>query len=305
MRKKFFSAVMCLLFVCSGCTIQAEDDLSSMKLENSSEKTSCQLLTEPLDSGENTWLLEELSKTGIESVTVNEQKNIALCTTTEQHFAPVYLLYDYDEYGDNVYHKSYLAIEMNSELLLKELENGSYGDALYVCDIDGDSIDEIIVQQTIGMSGGAGQYMSHIYKVDNEITEIFSSGSTNQFDTGFSSRLKDNFKLEIKNIFTGYITDLDFSNNEQYASAYFDENGKPRSNESIWCDSFREFIPEDVDNDGIFELVCLQYISLGCHSNYIGDIKSCLKYNVRTNEFETIRAEFIPAKSLVGIAVLS
>lgn len=309
MRKiNFFSVVICLFFVCSGCKIQSEDDLLSMKYEVSSGRINCQLLCEPLDLDENGWLFEELSKKGIENITVIGQRkdDVNLCNTTEQNLASVYLLYDYAEYGDNVYHKTYLAIEMNSELLLKDLETGSYGDTSYVCDVDGDNIDEIIVQQTVGMSGGSGQYMSRIFKViDDEIVEIFSSNNNNQFDTGFSSDLKNNFKMEIKNTFTGYTAILDFTTNEQYASAYFDKSGKVKCNDSIWCDSFRKFIPEDVDNDGIFELVCLQYVSLGGHSNYIGDVKSYLKYNVQTNKFEIIQSEFILAKSLEDIIVTS
>ena len=105
---------------------------------------------------------------------------------------------------------------------------------------------------------------------------------------------------EIKNKFTGYSTILDLSGYKVYHGVYFDETGKPlnKNEENVLFDSFREFTPADVDGDGTFELVCLQYASLYCHADYIGDAKSVLKYNSDTKEFEVIKAEFILAKEL-------
>ncbi|MBO4468246.1 MAG: hypothetical protein J5766_02985, partial [Clostridia bacterium] len=174
---------------------------------------------------------------------------------------------------------------------------GSYGDdKIFARDIDGDKADEIILQQIVGMTGGAGQYRSRIFKVvGDEIAEIFNSATGNIFDTGFIGVVKNGFKLEIKNKFNNYLNELDLSAENQYIGVYFDINGNATSNaeNEILCDSFREFVPEDIDNDGIFEIVCLQYVSLYGHSDYIGDAKSVLKFDFNKKEFIITEAEFI------------
>ncbi len=64
----------------------------------------------------------------------------------------------------------------------------------------------------------------------------------------------------------------------------------------ILSDSFSEFEPQDIDGDGVFEIVCLQYVSLLGHSDCIGNAKSILKFNSDTQKFAVITAEFIAEK---------
>lgn len=56
---------------------------------------------------------------------------------------------------------------------------------------------------------------------------------------------------------------------------------------------FFEFIPTDVDSDGIFEIVGTQYVSLGGHSSGIGNGKVVLRYNVEQEDFFVIDSEFL------------
>ena len=68
-------------------------------------------------------------------------------------------------------------------------------DGTFTCvDLDGDEDKEIVSQENIGMSGGAGQYLSRIFDFkDGEIIEIFSFVENEEiFDRGFSlTLLKD------------------------------------------------------------------------------------------------------------------
>ena len=284
-----------VLLVCSGCVAQTDNNSSSANIEKPHQKLTATEL--PYESD---WLKTDLSKVGLKNLSIGETAEGRFTTHASTSPRYVYLLNDYERYGENsIYHDSYLAIETDSKILFKDLSSdnysGSYGDTLYVHDVDGDGIDEVIVQQTVGMTGGAGQYLSRIFKVvDDEIQETFNSSTTDLYDTGFISILKDDFKLEVRNRFTGYAKTLDFSAKEQYIGVYFDEDGKVIGDGIIWCDSFREFTPEDVDGDGIFEMVYLQYVSLYGHTDYIGDAKSVLKFNPNTQKFEVIKAEFIP-----------
>ncbi len=215
------------------------------------------------------------------------------------------IICDYDRYNDNIYHQAYLKVDLETDTIIKDL-GGSFGDTIFVCDIDGDSIDEIVVQQTKGMSGGAGQYDSSIFTITaGNVETIFSSGSMNKFDTGFLAELKSGCQLEIRNNFTGYIKTFSLADNSKYCPAYFDENGEPLCNETVLSDNFREFIPEDIDGDGVYEIACLQYLSIGGHSNHIGDAECFLKYNIQGNNFEVVKAEFIPKKELENNYFLS
>lgn len=84
------------------------------------------------------------------------------------------------------------------KILAKDLsawEDRSCYDGTFACvDLDGDADKEIVLQENIGMSGGAGQYLSRIFDFkDGEIIEIFSFVENEEiFDTGFSlTLLKD------------------------------------------------------------------------------------------------------------------
>lgn len=166
---------------------------------------------------------------------------------------------------------------------------------LHLCDVDGDGLDEIVVHQQIDAFGGAGQYLSRILKVDGEeICEIFNSGTSSSdgmFDTGFESEFLNGYKLKITNRHVNYSITIAIS--DRYADDFFDENGKGKRDISILCDSFMEFTPKDIDGDGVFEIECLQYVSLDGHADGIGYAKSALKLNTETQKFEVIQAEFV------------
>ena len=74
---------------------------------------------------------------------------------------------------------------------LAEWENQmSYGIKLELCDFDGDGDKEILLQQTVSMSGGAGQYLSRVLDFENyEFLELYCS---EQIFTGFSIEILNN-----------------------------------------------------------------------------------------------------------------
>ena len=297
--------VLCMLFTLFGCSNSKSDE---QKGEDSSNiitiKPHQNLVISQLPYSKD-WLKTDLSAVGLKNVSAEEKvKGRFSESDSSAGSRYAYLLNDYERYYFGLYHDSYLAIETDTKILFKDLStdnlSGSYSHEIHACDVCGDKTDEIILHQVVGMTGGAGQYLSRIFKVvGGEIREIFNSRQESQYDTGFSSALKDGFGLEIKNKFTGYSTILDFSAYKVYHGVYFDETGKPlnKNEENVLFDSFREFTPADVDGDGTFELVCFQYSSLYGHSDYIGDAKSILKFNSDTKNFEVIEAEFIFTKN--------
>ncbi len=243
----------------------------------------------------------DLSEVGLKNLKLDDSAQGNIVSADEESQVGVFS--DYARYGGKFYHDPYLAVMTDSKVLFKDLiseyGDGCYGQSLNLFDVDGDGLDEIIITQTVGISGGAGSRWARIYKVkDDEICEIFNSEVNKEtFDSGFISELKDEFKLEIKNKFTDFKTTLDLrerSKKWNYIGVYFDEDGKAldKYDDPISCDSFYKFTPKDVDGDGVFEIVCLQYVSLNGHTDYIGDAKSTLKFNLETENFEVVDAEF-------------
>ena len=251
------------------------------------------VVSQPLLSA-NEGMTIDVPEAGLNSVVVRK-KTEAHTTNFSQYPLYAYILSDY-RYSQPAIHDTYLAVETGSKILFYDLGNSSLDDVLFTNDVDGDGLDEIIVQQTVDETGGAGQFSSSIFKVrSDQIHELFNSSTSNLFETGFSSTLEDGFKLKVENRFTGYSATLDFNADWRYVGTYFDESGKVIWSEPIMCDSFREFVPEDTDGDGIYEIACLQYVSLYGHSDYVGDAKSILRFNVQAQQFEVAEASFIPA----------
>lgn len=175
----------------------------------------------------------------------------------------------------------------------------SYDEKLYLADLDGDGLDEIIFHRNVGTSRGEMGYVSQVFKVNfphGYFYEIFATDNANNeiFDSGFSSQIKDNYKIEISNMFTDYKTVLDFSGLEEvYKKETWDENGKVIGlrYRKVGINNFYSFEPQDIDNDGIYELVGLQYAYF---YDYIGDAKTVLKYNEEYDTFVIVDAKFIP-----------
>ena len=199
-------------------------------------------------------------------------------------------------------HDSYIIIVTEASAVYHQVDRSYLNDKVYLNDIDGDGSDEIIVHQLTSAAGGAGGYNALIYKIENGIlSAIFNSEGGNQFDTGFSSKFTDGYKLEINNNFTDYKTVLDLNNSKKHKEWFFNEDGSVLSEYKdkswIMVDSFNQFIPKDVDNDGIYEISCVQYASLRDHSDYIGDCKTVLKYDNIIGDFVVADAEFVPFES--------
>lgn len=188
-----------------------------------------------------------------------------------------------------------LVIEVDTEsaVLKKELDSDvvplSHESTLFLGDVDGDKIKEILIHHNTGGVGGFGLWQTWVLKVENnEIRTLFEN--FNDFDTGFESRFLDNDQLEVKNRFTDYT--LVFDVKDSYKNHITNSQEKPDGN--ICLDPFYVFEPKDVDNDGICEIVCKQYTSILSHADYTGTAHSVLKLNADTQLFEVVDAWYEP-----------
>ncbi|MBQ8572713.1 MAG: hypothetical protein IJ451_04540 [Ruminococcus sp.] len=254
----------------------------------------------------NRWVYDDLEKVGLErtNTQIRESGFITEQSKYQKDIRNVILLRDFERYGHGICRDLFLAVEADTKVIFKDLKyntlTGAYSEKLYINDIDSDGIDEIIIHQCVGMTGGAGQYLARVFKIENdEIKEIFCSfgnnESGNHFDTGFSGYPEDNNTFIITNDITGYRAE--YKDSPDRLDRY-DEDGKALPHLDIMVDHFNVFLPKDIDSDGTCEIYCEQYTSDQGHADYIGEAISILKYNNEKQDFEVIDAWFEPVDTL-------
>lgn len=232
-------------------------------------------------------------------------EKVFLCEASETD-----VLLEKDEYGqifllasnkseNSVMMDQYLVIRLKGKTLLKDLlaydSHFNLAGNIEVCDFDGDGDCEILLQQTVAMSGGAGGYLSRVFDFRNgEIVEIFSSDDIFKKypEMGFSCKLLPDKEIYIENKITGYSETFRLEGRpDTYFERWVADDGS-MVDLHLEADSFYEFTPLDLDGDGIYEIACRQYTCLIDHTDGIGSAKTVLKFNTETAEFELKKADF-------------
>lgn len=304
MKRHFTLGILIICLFISACSGIPVESKGNQQLESTLDEynSNTQIVDENYDELKYILSLEvEQTEDGAplvpDSNIVIKQKMAGKLVGEDAPKSNVYVLGVNQDSGEK--HASYLAIALYDTLLLRDLKTLCHNDLLYLSDIDADGLDEIILHQHLDDFGGSGQYLSRIFQLENgTICEMFNSTTTDPlnaesgtFDTGFSGELLEGKKLMIKNEKVGYQTVIDIS--EKYIDDFFDEQGKGPSYLRCNCDNFFEFEPKDVDGDGVAELLGKQSIFLFNHADGLGYVSTVLKYNVQTQCFSVINAEFI------------
>lgn len=199
-----------------------------------------------------------------------------------------------ERYAGEMHAHLLLEVNLGEKVLKTELDQcipAPTRGTLHFADVDGDGVQELLIHYDTGGCGGFGSYQTWVLKLAQEELRVLFSGE-GQFDTdtGFESRFLDGYHMEVTNRITGY--QLVFDVKEAYRRQ-FEEGGKVL-HYTIMLDSFYEFAPEDVDGDGISEILCKQYTSCIGHADYTGTACSVLKFNTQTQAFEVVDAWYEP-----------
>lgn len=313
--RKFFSYIICLFLIFLLCGCEASD-MPDDKPEETSKEAGTTEVTDSSDElyrehqeltgteadfDENEILRVSLLDVGLENVII---KSVCQGELDSDFFGTVCLLAD-DRYGgSSIPADHYLAIVSKDKLIVKDTsawkDQACYSGYIELHDFDGDSDNEIVLQEIVGMTGGAGSYLSRVFDFkDGEIIEIFSSLDSEEnygnIDTGFSIKLLDNHRFEINNSITGYSETFQAKQkSEEYFKWWYTDKGELKKDTTIMVDSFAEFVPVDIDGDYVYEIKCKQYVSLIGHSDGIGWANTVLKYNIELECFEIVEASFEP-----------
>ncbi len=291
--------VICCLTACDG-DVSVNNGESADGTESREGYRNHQTLTAGRFSFDaNSDLRVDIPEVGLKNVFIRTVSDTAKLDTDT--YGRVYLLAD-DRYGGGMSTSDhYLAVVLNhSSAVVVDLakwDNQScMSGTVTLCDLDGDGDSEIVLQETIGASGGAGQYLSRVFDFANGLlTELFTSmeDETDHFDTGFFATILPDCQLKVENRHTGYAKTVTVTGKDaDYFRFWYDEEGIPLESVGLLVDSFYHFVPEDVDDDGVYELRCCQYTSLIDHSDYVGTAISILKFDATTNSFVIVDADF-------------
>lgn len=251
--------------------------------ETTTETTTVEEATvEDVETEETTALETETTEASTKRKTVKEfVKNdlgIANAIISEGKKVPNGVVYFVDEPVDHLvedierYKNRYIVVDTGERILIKELHNGVGNNKVYFVDVDGEKGEEIVLHIDFGGNGGYGSYAGVIYKVEKDVISTIFDSETDKLVTGaFESRLEAPFKAVVycKNV--GYEKTLDLTNwNLSDKKYFYDSEGNPSVDYGVDFDSFYKFEPKDVDKDGIYEIVCRQYASLGSHVSCVG-----------------------------------
>ena len=189
----------------------------------------------------------------------------------------------------NSYYNLSIVVDTGAKVLKEELEPEVVPLAegnLFLGDVDGDQVQEILVHDNTGGVGGFGIWQVWVLKVENnKIRTLFKT--CQEFDTGFESRFLEGYQLEVTNRFTGYKQIFDATVYKEYI-----DGSDELPDGSINVDPFYVFQPKDVDGDGISEIICKQYTNILDHADYTGTVSSVLKFNKKTQSFDVVNAWF-------------
>lgn len=169
---------------------------------------------------------------------------------------------------------------------------------VYYANVDGAYGDEIIIHSS---TNKYNIYENDILKITPDgIIHLLNANNAFYMTTSFNTRLKDNFNVEITNKYVSFKKTVNVKgiNDEKYEDSYWETDGKLaviETDDKVRIDeTFCSFEPQDVDDDGIYEIVCLQYASLGDYTSSIGNMGVTLKYNTQLKQFEIVSANFYP-----------
>ena len=245
-------------------------------------------------SGNNTTEKDKNSYSPVVSNKTYDTKNAEIINTQKSSFGEIRLLSAKSD-GKSVY-----LLEAEYEGKKFYTEYPAYYDIenIYYANVDGSYGDEIIIHASTNTKG---VYENDILKITADgIIHLLNANNAFYMTTSFDTKLKENFNVEISNKYVSFTKTVNVKgiNDEKYDDSYWDESGKIMETDvfdHVWIDeTFRSFEPQDVDNDGIYEIVCSQYASLGDYSSCIGYASTTLKYNTEIKQFEIIRANFYP-----------
>jgi hypothetical protein len=157
-------------------------------------------------------------------------------------------------------------------------ENMGYNPTLFLGDLTGEGVKDILI--TIPTGGSGGTTYNYVYSFENNNPRLlFDSDVYNQMYQ-YEVIYKDNYKVEVLSKInnTKYLIDLSLRGSD-YLNEIYVVNGKLKTPVTGWVDPISGLYPIDFDANKVFELLAYQQIAGRYHADSLGFIQNRLKWN--------------------------
>lgn len=158
--------------------------------------------------------------------------------------------------------------------------NMGYNPTLFLGDLTGNRVDDILVEIDTGGSGG-GIYAYVFSNINGQIRPIFDSESFNEAYS-YHVSYENQYKVQVTSsrLRKKFILDLHYKGKE-YLSEIYRPNGTLKEPVEGWVNPASGLYPIDFNRDGSYELQAVQAIAGRYNADRLGYIQTTLKWNGR------------------------
>jgi hypothetical protein len=156
--------------------------------------------------------------------------------------------------------------------------NAGYNPTLFLGDITGDKVDDILV--VIDTGGSGGSIYAYVFSyINGQMRQIFDSDIFNESEK-YDVMYQDHYKASVisYNLKEKYILDLTYKG-EEYLSEIYNKNGMLKAPIKGWVNPLSGLYPVDFDRDGTYELEAYQRIAGRYNADGLGYVQTVLKWN--------------------------
>ncbi len=204
-------------------------------------------------------------------------------------------LYSVNSDGKRVF---LIEVTSNGKKYYYEFLGSSVIEDVILKNVDSQKGDEIIILA----KKSNGTYDNLVLRITSKgMVSLLSESEIYNISSSYTSELKENFNVDI---YCRYGDDKTINvkniNKENYVGSYWDASGKlieEFTEDPIWFDqTFCSLEVKDVDKDGVCEIICSQYASMGDLDSCVGYAKTTIKYSTEYDSFTVVNSTFVPAK---------
>jgi len=157
-------------------------------------------------------------------------------------------------------------------------ENAGYHPTLFLGDLTGNHVDDILI--VIDSGGSGGMIYAYVYSfLQGNMHQVFDADVYNERHT-YTVDYEDQYKVNVTSSSPDkkYVLDLQYKGME-YLSEIYNEDGTLKAPIEGWVDPIGGLYPIDYARDGTYELTALQQIAGRYHADGLGYVENVLKWN--------------------------
>ncbi|WP_175614943.1 VCBS repeat-containing protein [Piscibacillus halophilus] len=158
-------------------------------------------------------------------------------------------------------------------------ENMGYEPSLFLGDMTGDGVDDILI--SIASGGSGGMMYEYVYSYLNHHERLLFDGDTYNEQFQYDVTYQDNYKVLVvsKNNQQQYLIDISISRDQEYLNEIYNSNGQLKSPISGWVNPLSGLYPVDFDSNGVYELLAYQRIAGRYNADSLGYVLNTLSWN--------------------------